>query len=220
LRLDSLVLKRFAELENNAEAVSKAKEHSFTGTDGKRYCEVPAPLFRGWVVRVLNLLQRIFGEDSIHCQQFKENSDKAGTIDESDFDLCLSIFQAAKEDYEGGYLFDVRALVKAEVLGDALEQAEEILSAGYKDPACVVVGIALETTLKEMCTRNGISHGKLDSMNVELRKANVYNMAKQKQITAWADLRNNAAHGKWSEYNNADVKDFLEGTQRFIADFL
>ena len=48
----------------------------------------------------------------------------------------------------------------------------------------------------------------------------MHNMAKQKQITAWADLRNNAAHGNWSEYNAADVKDFLDGVQRFIADFL
>jgi hypothetical protein len=57
-------------------------------------------------------------------------------------------------------------------------------------------------------------------MNVELCKAGIYNMAKQKQITAWAELRNKAAHGEWSEYDSNDVKDFYEGVHRFIADYL
>jgi hypothetical protein len=44
----------------------------------------------------------------------------------------------------------------------------------------------------------------------------------QKQITAWADRdrRNNAAHGKWGEYTSDDVKDMIEGTRRFIAEYL
>ncbi len=57
-------------------------------------------------------------------------------------------------------------------------------------------------------------------MNVEVCKASIYNMAKQKQITAWADLRNKAAHGDWAAYNDNDVNDFLQGVQRFIADYL
>ena len=57
-------------------------------------------------------------------------------------------------------------------------------------------------------------------MNTELCKAGKYNMAKQKQITAWADLRNKAAHGEWSEYNQEDVSDFINGVERFVADVL
>ena len=34
----------------------------------------------------------------------------------ADFEDCRAIFEAAKEDYEGGYLFTVRGLIKAEVL--------------------------------------------------------------------------------------------------------
>jgi hypothetical protein len=83
-----------------------------------------------------------------------------------------------------------------------------------------LVGVSLEIALKEICTREGIVHGKLDKMNADLCKAGVYNLAKQKQITAWADLRNKAAHGDWAEYNNADVADFIKGVERFVADYL
>lgn len=57
-------------------------------------------------------------------------------------------------------------------------------------------------------------------MNVELCKARAYNIAKQKQITAWADLRNKAAHGEWNAYTEPDVRDLLAGVKRFIADYL
>ena len=127
---------------------------------------------------------------------------------------------AAKEDYEGGYLFNLRSLVKAEVLSDATEQAEALLTAGYKDPACVVAGIALEVAIKELATRNSIPLSKLDKMNVDLCKVGIYNVAKQKQVTAWADLRNKAAHGQWASYSDADVRDMLAGVERFVADHL
>jgi hypothetical protein len=55
-------------------------------------------------------------------------------------------------------------------------------------------------------------------MNVELCKAGVYNMAMQKQVTAWVARRNNAAHGNWSAYNHADVDDLIKGVRRFIAE--
>jgi hypothetical protein len=57
-------------------------------------------------------------------------------------------------------------------------------------------------------------------MNIELSKKGVYNAGMQKQVTAWAHWRNKAAHGEWTEYNDADVKSMIEGIQRFIADYL
>jgi hypothetical protein len=217
---DQLVRKRFSELEEKAEAVSKAKEFAFQSSDDrKKYYKIPPPVFKAWGTNVLNLLERVFGENSVHYKQFFDHYNRFREY-ESEFENCRAIFLAAKEDYEGGYLFNIRALIKAEVLDEALEQAVEILNTGYKDPACVLAGVALETSLKELCTRSTIPHGKLDKMNVELCKAGTYNIAKQKQITAWADLRNKAAHGDWSAYNEADVRDFLEGVNRFIADYL
>lgn len=210
--IDELVKKRFDELEELASGID------YQGRGGSR--EVRVEKFYEWATSVLNLLQRAFGEDSSHYQNFLEIY-KGFTGRRSDFEICRGIFTAAKNDYAGGYLFNVRSLIKAEILSDdILDQAKELLNNGYKDPACVLTGIALEVTLKEMCSKYSIEQSKLDKMNVDLCKAGKYNMAKQKQITAWADLRNRAAHGEWATYSDADVDEFIKGVERFIADSL
>lgn len=57
-------------------------------------------------------------------------------------------------------------------------------------------------------------------MNANLAKAGVYNKLIQKQVTAYANIRNSAAHGKSDEYGEEDVSDMLNYVQRFLADHL
>ncbi len=217
--MNKLIVQRFAELNNKAKAILEAKEFDFSSEEGVSYYTVSSPDVTSWATSVLNLLQRVFGENSVHFKQFHE---RFTAFDgwESRFRECEAVFESAREDYEGGYLFNMRSLIQAEVFDDALEQATELLKAGYKDPACVVSGVTLETTLRELCSRNGISHAKLDKMNADLCKAGIYNMGMQKQITAWADRRNSAAHGDWSAYSDDDVNDMIKGVTRVIADYL
>lgn len=219
MQIEQVISKRFQELEEKAQAVSYLREFGFQNDEGKQYFKIPYPAFARWGTSVLSLLQRSFGEESIQYTNFHELY-KSFREWESEFENCKAIFLSAKEDYEGGYLFNFRSLVKAEVLDDAFEQAKELLASGYKDPACILAGVSLEVALKDLCSRQGIAIGKLDKMNTELTKANVYNLAKQKQITAWADLRNKAAHGDWTAYTGADVEDMIKGIERFVADHL
>ncbi|WP_247442381.1 hypothetical protein [Bradyrhizobium sp. CW7] len=55
-------------------------------------------------------------------------------------ELMHAVFQAAKDDYEGGYLNKIRNLVQAGVFSTELEQASELLASGYRLPAAVVRG--------------------------------------------------------------------------------
>jgi hypothetical protein len=167
---------------------------------------------------VLSLLMRVFGENGPHYTKFEKGVPREWW--EESFEALKAILAAAKEDYEGGYLFTIRGLVTAEVLSDAIDQAEALLAAGYKDPACVVAGVALEQAIKELAKRTNVDLAKLDKMNADLAKAGVYNMAMQKQVTAWAHLRNKSAHGEWGEYTDADVQAMIPGVQRFLADYL
>ena len=219
MKTNPLVLKRFQELADKATTIVKAKTLDFISDDGVRYYNISAADFDGWATNVLNILQRIFGENSIHFKEFSSHAENVG-ISEYSFRSVVAIFNAAREDYEGGYLFNLQSLVKAEVFDDMLEQAQALRTAGYKDPACVVAGVALETTLKDLCSRNSISHGKMDKMNADLAKAGLYNKGMQKQITAWADRRNSAAHGDWTAYTDADVDDMIKGVTRLIANYL
>ena len=213
MELDKLVIQRFDELLRKADEVESTRESAGPNA------HINHEAFEEWSTSAMSLLNRVFGESSVHYQNFNRHySAFQGWI--RIFSKCRGAFKAAKDDYEGGYLFNLKSLVSAEVLDNVLEQAKELLNAGYKDPACVVTGVTLETALKDLCNRKSIPLGKLDKMNADLAKAGVYNSVKQKQITAWADLRNKAAHGDWSQYNNKDVDDMINGVNRFIADYL
>lgn len=211
MTMDALVRQRFCELDKRA-------TNDIPGTyNGTRVDEEAC---HGWATSVLSLFERVFGKDSVHYRLF---SDRYAKFDGYGFQFedCRGVFRAAKEDYEGGYLFNVRSLIKAELLSDdILDQAKTLLASGYKDLACILAGVALEATLKELCGRSGIELGKSDKMNADLCKAEMYNMAKQKQITAWIDLRNKAAHGDWNAYDLADVDALVVGVERFIGDYL
>ena len=217
MHLDPIVTRRLSELKAKGEAVLAAKREEFKDGDGRPVYKVPSGAFREWGTNVLNLLQRTFGESSIHFKHFAEHySSFQGWV--SDFESSFGIFRAAKEDYEEGYLFNICTLAKAEVLADALSQARELLKLKYKDPACILSRVALESTLKDLCAKYGIAEGKLDRMNADLTKAGAYNMAKQKQITAWAEIGNKAAHGEWSSYTEQDAIAMVSGVETLVAD--
>lgn len=217
---DSLIQKRLDELAVKGAAIATAKfAVVISPRTGKTADRVRSADTQGWATSVLSLLHQAFGEASIHSKQFQSQLSSFNG-DLQSFNTLYAVFNAAKEDYEGGYLFNLRSLVKAEVLSDALDQAGELLASGYKDPACVLAGISLEIAIKDLATRSSLPLGKLDKMNADLCKAGTYNVAKQKQVTAWADLRNKSAHGDWSAYSEADVLDMINGVERFIADHL
>ena len=172
-----------------------------------------------WCISCLHLIKKVFGEDSDHYVKFNELYSNRGNT--SSFRNLLAILKSAKDDYENGYLFDTRALIEAEVFDDFLEQSEHLLSQGYETAAAVIAGSVLEDGLRKLCVKNGIALSakpKLDTMNADLAKVGVYNLLKQKQITALADLRNKAAHGQGG-FTKEDVEAMIKDVRRFMQDY-
>ena len=54
-------------------------------------------------------------------------------------------------------------------------------------------------------------------MNADLAKEGVYNKLVQKQVTALADIRNNAAHGHYDQFTKEDVASMIKEVQRILA---
>jgi uncharacterized protein (UPF0332 family) len=132
---------------------------------------------------------------------------------------AFGVLKAAKEDYENGFLFDTKSLIQAGVFDDFLEQAEYLFSKTYYQPAAVIAGAVLEDGLRKLCERRSISlppKATIDPMNVALAKDGAYTLLTQKKITVLADLRNKAAHGKFSEVEENDVKDMLSQVRAFM----
>jgi hypothetical protein len=217
MHLDPIVTRRFSELRQKGEATLAAKVVDFRDHENKPYYKVPAGTYKEWATNVLNLLQRTFGESSVHYKHFAESyASFQGWA--SDVEISFGIFKAAEEDYLGGYLFQIRTLAKTEVLADALDQAKELLRLGYKDPACILARVALESALKDLSAKYDVPEGKLDRMNADLAKLGAFNIVKQKQITAWADIGNKAAHGDWAAYTEADANAMVSGVEALVAD--
>jgi hypothetical protein len=218
---------RFEELIEAGEKI-KATKQTVGGSSG-RVISIPETYVdeeqaRQWTMSVLAVLKSALGEDSDNYQQVKDNLEMCAV--HRNFCIIQSCVKAALEDLKGGYFFEAKTLLEAEVFSDLLEQAEELQQAGYKDAAAVLAGGVLEKHLRSMCARRGIGllktngkHKMINDMNDELAKAGAYNALKKKQITAWADLRNNSAHGNTTAYTPSDVDALLRDVSDFCANF-
>lgn len=180
---------------------------------------VDESLYHKWCLNVLNLLRQACGEDSYYYQKFSSLYEKDELCSFAHFQKLNVLFDAAKDDYTGGYIMPIETLVHAEVFDDLLEQAEELLKNGYYVAAGVCAGIVLETTLRNLCQQYNIDtqNKKLDTMNSELVKVNAYTKLEQKNITMLAHIRNCAAHGKTDELNKKDVEKLINEVKHFIS---
>jgi hypothetical protein len=215
----SLLARRFAELLSQLDSVEATKKYHQTEYVAGNY--VDDNLLLNWRVKSRNIISQACGIESEHYRQFIKSEE--GYMMSTTFDILnrlKAVFLAAKEDYEGGYLNSIRNLIQAEVFGNELEQAKELLSAGYAPAAAVIAGVVLETTLRQLCTDKGLSVGKLDRMNSELAKEGTYNLLVQKRITALADIRNNAAHGHPGQFKESDVSDMISYVESFVPEQL
>jgi hypothetical protein len=135
----------------------------------------------------------------------------------------FGVLKAVYADYEAGLMATVEELVHANVFADFLEMASELLVKGYKDAAAVITGSVLEEHLRKVASLNGVpihagaAHKKADTLNADLVKAGAYNKLEQKNVTAWLGLRNDAAHGKYSNYDEAQVRNFVDNVRGFLV---
>lgn len=215
-----VILKRFGELHDqlsNLANTMQVKHGQYSG----RYEQVDAEQLLNWCVKARSLIGNACGKDSAHYTSFvaaEEPSSFSGNYE--NLKGLRAVFNAAREDFEGGYLISVRNLVHAEIADSELDQARELHKSGYVSAAAVVAGVVLETTLRTLCDSQGLSHGKLEKMNADLAKAGEYNSLMQKRITSLAAIRNSAAHGKTSEFTAADVSTMIDDVERFARESL
>lgn len=214
-------IKRYEELIEEAKqllTLSKV-EHTQLGTSYITLGEDGDAQYLAWKVKVKSLIKSSCGEDSIHFKDFI-HSEKQQGIDNKTYVLkrLTPILIATYDDFKNGFLVSFKQIVQAEVFDSELEQAKSLLTSGYKNAAAVIAGTVLETSVKELCINHDIvpDRKKLTQLNDELAKQGVYNKFQQKQITALADIRNNAAHGDYDQFTKEQVVLMIEDIERFL----
>jgi len=185
-------------------------------------CDLPIDERQNLVTRSLAAINRIAGPNSIY-------SHEVGRILESNPRLhshthyILGIVAALRDDLRDGYVNTLVELVHADIFADFLDMAYHLQEAGFKDAAAVITGSTLESHIKKICSKYSIdveNDGKpikTEKLNADLVKSEAYGKLDQKNITAWLDLRNKAAHGKYSEYTSDQVELLISGVRDFIG---
>jgi hypothetical protein len=168
-------------------------------------------------------IERLTPARSTYGEQADRIKELYGGHEASNVELLAGVLNALRDDIEAGYTLRVAALIHADVFGDFLEMAEELLSKNYKDAAAVIVGSVLEEHLRKLGESAQIAvylpdgkARKADTINADLVKAGSYNKLEQKSVTAWLGLRNDAAHGHYENYTAEQVAQMVAGVRDFM----
>jgi hypothetical protein len=172
--------------------------------------------------RAANLIGRVCGEKSPHYQEL-ERVIAEGQRNPYRLPQVVAVLRAARADFDAGLLFNLRALIHAEVLGELLDLAGELASKHCDLAAASLTGAVLEGTLRKLCALKELAlprNANLASLNVKLAKAAVYDKLSQRQIAAYSDLRHSAERGLLAEVKPAEVGAMVEWVRRFASEHL
>jgi hypothetical protein len=164
----------------------------------------------------LNLLSRLGSVNSIYYRELER-------ADFTDHLALRGILQAALTDYREGFMVDHALLISGEVFTDLLVQAEVLLENDFKDAGAVIIRAVLEDGLRRLCHSHDFEvepRDTISSLNDRLYRGRIYTALQQKEITAKAQIGNDAAHARWDKYKREDVAAFPEFVRRFLAEFL
>jgi hypothetical protein len=223
------ILKKIDELITDCNEVLTLAERFDNNLSLIDYAGEGKAKFRAFRASALSFLANLIGTKEIYYNTFDSSVVYFKT---HCLKIAIELLQKIRKDFDDGWLQNLKGLISAEIFSDFLEMAEHLLEENYKDPSAVIIGSVLEENLRELCTRNGIAitsidlktnktkPNKAETMNVDLCKKRVYNILVQKSVTAWLDLRNKAAHGKYGEYDLPQVKNLLHSVRDFTIKYL
>ena len=175
------------------------------------------------LTRLAATIDRLAPDGSRYKQNAHAALTKNGETNCCNIQYLVGILQALRADYEADYLSSIEELIRADIFGDFLEMAGYLLKEGYKDPAAVIIGGVLEEHIRKLCDKHTISTissgrpKKTDALKDELASAGIISKLDQKSVTAWLDLRNKSAHGKYSEYTQQQVELLHQSVQDFLT---
>ena len=180
---------------------------------------------RAFVASALAAIERIAGEDSQYYKNIPQERVLLPLAFEnynlSFIPTVAGVLVALRGAVEQGLLQSLESRLRANIHDDFLEQASELLDAGYHVAAMVLLGGVIEDHLQKLVQIQGLTLSKQGSISKynDLLRDNAYDQPKWRHIQSIGDLRNKAAHGQGSTIKADDVKAAHTFVQKFIADY-
>lgn len=208
---------------NNKKILDRIEQLISKGKECKKEGNFYHDKYAGFQASTLSFVNNIYGENHIYFISIaKKHRGEVEYINE--------FLESIKEEVETGWFASFKNIVSAEIFESYIDMAEHLLEKKYKDPAAVIIGSTLESKLRQLCKENNIdlettNHKgkkipkKASVLNADICKKDVYNKIVEKQVTTWLGLRNSAAHGKYDDYDLAEVKLMYQGVLGFISKY-
>lgn len=151
----------------------------------------------------------------------------------SKIEFVVGFLRAVRKELEAGSLDSLARQIEAEVLSDYLDQAAATLAGEQREPshiaAAVIAGASLERSLRALCASlsppepvvapSGQNFG-MSALIDALKRRQVYNEVRAKELRSWAAVRNSAAHGDFAAFNRQQVENMVSGISSFIVEFI
>ena len=140
-------------------------------------------------------------------------------------DTVRALLQSFLSYVEAGLLSEISPERRAQldVVSDFLEMANELLETKGVHPAAttMLIGATLEEFLRTWIENESLPLGSrkpgIETYSQVLREADLITKQDSKDITAWAGIRNHAAHGEWNEVSDKNrISLMLEGVNLFM----
>jgi hypothetical protein len=210
--LNDIFKRRFGELVDSFATLPFKPNGS--GMSGSH---VAAGDWKRWATSAQSLILAVYGENSPHYQNFVQSYRECAGYDYDVMEL-RGVLLAAKEDFDGGYVFNVELRVSGEVFGDFIVLAKKSLGEGHKDVAAVLACAALEDALKRFAATNGIDiSGKtMQEIVNSLKGKGLVSGAQKSLLDTMPKIRNHALHADWAKLSEPDVSGVIGFVEQFL----
>jgi hypothetical protein len=173
-------------------------------------------------LRVYSSEDSIFYKSALRCDPRNSNNYA------SEFSVLTMLLRSFLDYVESGLLAGVSPQRQAEldVVSDFFEMANTLLetSGVHAAAPAVLIGATIEEFLRNWIESEDLSLENkkpgLETYSQVLREAKLITKQDGKDLTAWAGVRNHAAHGEWEEVSDkARIRLMLEGVNLFMRKY-
>ena len=194
--------------------------------DGRRLPNTP----QGAAQSAMAVLRHIYGDHSPQLAALQERLKPVHgrhDIDTAPYNHRIAteidaILDAAFADFSSGITASLRVRAKGEVLGDFVALAREALAehdAGADHVAAVLTAAALEETLKQLGSENGVDvyHRDFRGVIQKLKDAGVLTGAQPGVASGFAIFRDRSFHGQFDEVERATTESALAFAEGLLS---
>jgi len=133
------------------------------------------------------------------------------------FQQQLAILKAVSACFKSS-LFDIQALVQADLFDSELEAARNLVEHGFLRASGVIAGVVLEKHLGQVAKNHNIETHKnptISDFNERLKKDDILDLISWRQIQRLGDIRNLCGHNKDKEPTEVEVLELINGVDKF-----